>query len=227
MNDGYSICLNRWALDKDIKSELGLLLIISSLCAEKGYCYASNEYLATIFDITEQSVSNKIQKLIDKNYLEVEYKYRGSQVIYRELRLKISYTDHIKKIIPTVKENFKDNNISNNNISNNIYNTKHKYGTNGRVLLTDEQYQKLVNEFGEEFIKEKIELLDEYIQMNNNKNKYKDFNLVIRKAIRENWWTNKSYKKQNVEPEWLDKKIERSDFSEETERLCREVFGHN
>ena len=81
MNDGYSICLNRWALDKDIKSELGLLLIISSLCAEKGYCYASNEYLATIFDITEQSVSNKIQKLIDKNYLEVEYKYRGSQVI--------------------------------------------------------------------------------------------------------------------------------------------------
>ena len=32
MDQGYSICLNIWALDKDIKSELGLLLIISSLC---------------------------------------------------------------------------------------------------------------------------------------------------------------------------------------------------
>ena len=62
MKDGYSICLNEWALDKDIKNELGLLLIISSLCSEKGYCFASNNYLAQLFNITEISVSRKIKK---------------------------------------------------------------------------------------------------------------------------------------------------------------------
>ena len=46
MNNGYSVCFNEWALDKEIKDELGLLLIISSLCAEKGYCWATNEFFA-------------------------------------------------------------------------------------------------------------------------------------------------------------------------------------
>ena len=34
-------------------------------------------------------------------------------------------------------------------------------------------------------------------------------------------------KKVNVVPEWLGKNIKKGDFSEETERLCREVFGNN
>ena len=34
MENGYAICMNEWALDKDIKNELGLLFIISCLCAE-------------------------------------------------------------------------------------------------------------------------------------------------------------------------------------------------
>jgi hypothetical protein len=33
-----------------------------------------------------------------------------------------------------------------------------------------------------------IKLTDEYIESNNNKNKYTNFNLVIRRAIRENWF---------------------------------------
>lgn len=122
MNNGYSICLNIWALDKDIKNELGLLLIISSLCAEKGFCFASNKYLAKQFDITEQSISNKIKKLENKNYIKIEYEKRGCEVISRKIRLKNFYTVDIKKIIPSIKENFKDNNISINNISiNNKY----------------------------------------------------------------------------------------------------------
>lgn len=122
MDKGYSICLNMWALDKDIKSELGLLLIISSLCAKEGYCYASNEFLAKQFNITEQSISNKIKKLELKNYIEIEYKRRGCEVIKRIIRLKNIYTDDIKKFIPTIKENFKENNISINNKSININN---------------------------------------------------------------------------------------------------------
>ena len=85
-----------------------------------------------------------------------------------------------------------NNKNTNNKINNNkkeIY--KERYGTYGRVKLTVDEYLRLVNEFGEDFIKEQINLLDEYIESNNNKNKYTNFNLVLRKSIRENWFNKK------------------------------------
>lgn len=88
-----------------------------------------------------------------------------------------------------------NNNINTNNNKNTkkeIY--KEKYGTYGRVKLTIDEYMRLVNEYGEDFIKQQIEYLDEYIESNNNKNKYTNFNLVLRKSIRENWFKNKNDK---------------------------------
>lgn len=64
----------------------------------------------------------------------------------------------------------------------------HKFGEYGRVVLNQEQYDKLVSEYNKDYIDKMIKALDEYVQSNNNKNKYKDFNLVLRKAIRENWF---------------------------------------
>lgn len=96
--------------------------------------------------------------------------------------------------------------INNNTIINNTNNKytnkkkkviKEKYGTYGRVELTSDEYLKLVNEFGEEFIKKQIELLDEYVESNDNKNKYKNFNLVLRKSIRENWFKKKQLSQSN------------------------------
>ena len=86
---------------------------------------------------------------------------------------------------------------------------KEKYGVYGRVRLTKEEYTRLVEEFGEDFIKRQIEKLDEYVESNNNKNKYTNFNLVLRKSIRENW-----FKEKDV-PYWFDKKIEGEEISEE------------
>lgn len=83
-------------------------------------------------------------------------------------------------------------------LNSNIYNNKeeqkekekeekHKYGEYGWVKLTNEQYSKLKTEFGEDYIDKVIKAVDEYSQSTGNKNKYKDWNLVIRKAIREKW----------------------------------------
>lgn len=83
-----------------------------------------------------------------------------------------------------------NNSILNNNIinkENNIKESKHKYGEFGRILLTDSEYQKLINDFGKDYIDKVITRIDEYVEENNNKNKYKNFNLVIRKAIRDKW----------------------------------------
>ena len=91
---GYSLCLNEWALDKDIKNELGLLLIISSLCAKKGYCYASNEYFAKLFELDASQISKKLSKLCKKGYIQIAYQRRGAEIIFREIRLsKLSIDD--------------------------------------------------------------------------------------------------------------------------------------
>lgn len=64
----------------------------------------------------------------------------------------------------------------------------HTYGEYKRIRLKDSQYKKLVDEFGENKTQLAITKLDEYVQSNNNKNKYKDFYLVLRKVIKEDWF---------------------------------------
>ena len=117
MDKGYALCFNEWALDPDIKNELNLLLIISSLTAEKGYCFASNKYFAEIFNTTEETISRKIKKLEKKEYITIEYEKHGSQIISRKIRLtKISMVDY-QKYQWSIDENVKDNNTSINNTS--------------------------------------------------------------------------------------------------------------
>ena len=118
-DNGYAICFNEWIFDKDIKNELNLLLIISSLCA-KGYCYATNTYFSELFGIPEQTISRKIKKLEQKKYITIEYKKRGCEIIARYIRLTKMFTDDYQKCLPTINKNVKGNNIIYNNINNNI-----------------------------------------------------------------------------------------------------------
>ena len=133
MQNGYSICFNEWALDKSIKNELGLLNIISSLTAEKGYCYASNSYFSKLFDIPEETVSRKIKKLERKGYLIITYKKRGCEIVNRGIRIvypndyQESQSTVDENVNRTIDENVKDNNISVNKISNNISHKSKKF----------------------------------------------------------------------------------------------------
>lgn len=121
IESGYAICLNKWALNKSIKNDLRLLLIISSLTAEKGYCFASNSYLAKIFNEDECTISRKIKNLENNKIIEIEYiKTHGCEVSERRIRLTEISIDDCQKYQSTIDENVKDNNISNiNNISTN------------------------------------------------------------------------------------------------------------
>ncbi len=117
MNNGYAICFNEWALDKRIKNELNLLLIISSLTAKEGYCYATNEYLADIFNTHPVNISRKIKKLEKLGYIKIEYKRTGYLVTSRKIRLTKMLTAINKNVNRTVNKNAKYNN-TNNNITN-------------------------------------------------------------------------------------------------------------
>lgn len=58
-------------------------------------------------------------------------------------------------------------------------NTKHKYGEYKHVLLTDDEYNKLLEQYGSSGIEEIITYLDEYLEMKGTK--YKSHYMVIKK----------------------------------------------
>lgn len=62
-----------------------------------------------------------------------------------------------------------------------------RYGEYHWVRLTDEQYQRLLEDLGEQELLRCITYIDEAAQSNGNKNKWKDWNLVIRKCSRNGW----------------------------------------
>ena len=78
-----------------------------------------------------------------------------------------------------------NNNDNNDNNDNNIppispkEKTKHRYGAYKHVLLTDEEIERLNNEFGQLIVYDAIQILDDYIEMKGAK--YKNHNLVLRK----------------------------------------------
>lgn len=58
---------------------------------------------------------------------------------------------------------------------------KHKYGEFSHVLLTDNEYTKLINDFGNSIALQSITYLDEYIEMKGTK--YKSHYMAIRKWV--------------------------------------------
>jgi len=74
---------------------------------------------------------------------------------------------------------------------------KHKYGEYGWVKLTDAQYAKLLHDLGQSELDRCIKYVDESAQGNSNKNKWSDWNLIIRKCHREQWGVRKDTRPQS------------------------------
>lgn len=56
---------------------------------------------------------------------------------------------------------------------------KHKYGEYNHVLLSDDEYNRLIRDYGEKAVKDGIKNVDEYCQQYGKS--YKDYNLTLRK----------------------------------------------
>lgn len=218
----YAIIPANIRYDKEITANAKLLYgEITALCNEKGYCWATNEYFAELYGVSKQSISYWIKSLKDKNYIttEIIYKEGSKEILNRYIKL---FEYPIKENFNTpIKDNFKDNNTILNNTINNTYikeNKKEKYGKYGRIKLTLKEYERLCEDFNKDFINRQIELLDEYVESNNNKNKYSNFNLVLRRSIKDKWF------KENNLPIWFDKKNEVSEISEEDKKELEDLL---
>lgn len=69
--------------------------------------------------------------------------------------------------------------------------TRHKHGEYGWVKLTDAEYQRLIAELGETETARCIAYVDQSAQQTGNKNKWKDWNLTVRKCHRDGWGRSK------------------------------------
>lgn len=68
-----------------------------------------------------------------------------------------------------------------------LHATRHSRGQHGYVKLNDEEYSRLVQDLGQLELDRVISYVDESAAATGNKNKWKDWNLVLRKASREKW----------------------------------------
>lgn len=123
--------------DADLTGDEKILYAeITALSNKHGYCYASNDYFAKLFSVTNVTVSRRINKLKDKGYLKIIYKRSGTVVTNRKiypLTQTITavnnpdngpLTDEATAVNRTVKENT----ITNNTITkNNITLTEHAH----------------------------------------------------------------------------------------------------
>ena len=186
---------------------------------EDGYFYSTIENIEDNTGLTEHKQRRAINTLKEKDILNIKVKGMPARryiKINEEQVLKLlniqflknsrTSSEKIKELVLKKEQGNKNNKIKINNKKYNIY------GTYKRIKLTDEEYSRLTKEFGEDFIKEQIRLLDEYVESNNNKNKYTNFNLVLRKSIRENWFKRS---KENTTPSWFNEDLGKGDFEDD------------
>lgn len=208
-NKNYTVMSNYHLQDKNISLKAkGLLSMMLSLPETWDYSISG---LVAISKENETAITTALAELKNNGYLiitklmpnqtksgRIEYIYdiyeapkqAGKKQDLENLPLEILQVEKRKQI----------NNNDKINTKNNII--KHIYGEYKHVRLTDEEYKKLIEEYGETPTKDAIKYLDEYIEMKGAS--YKNHNLVLRKWVYE---AVKS-KKQIIGREYTQKQFE-------------------
>lgn len=211
---------------------------ITSLCNEKGYCWATNQYFADLYKVSKITVSRWISTLNKKGYISVEtlYKEGTKEIIGRHLYIvNTPINNNVNRYIQNdleginenvntpINNNVKDNNkVINTKTNNKLEVCKHKYGEFQHVLLTDKEHTHLIELYGNS-LDEHIKILDEYIETSGKK--YKNHSLVIQKWVHDEWM------KRNKDKPTLDSKFyaqesnqSYADVQAEMERVRREIL---
>ena len=119
----YSIMPAYVRYDKDLKPNEKLLYSeITALSNKFGYCTASNNYFAPLYDVSKETVSRWISHLKKKGYIQVEI-IRAADKTVQQRRIYVSVEGEVltKKSIgycqkdqDPIDENVKENTTSNN-----------------------------------------------------------------------------------------------------------------
>ena len=102
---------------------------------------------------------------------------------------------------------------------------KEKHGQYGWVRLTPAEYAKLLQDLGEAELKRCIAYVDESAQKSGNKNRWKDWNLVIRNCHRDGWGRDRSGKPKQVYSSYTGNEGPTVDDYEQMQRFLRKLDG--
>lgn len=135
----YAIIPANVRYDKDLVPNAKLLYgEITALCNEKGYCWATNQYFAELYNVSDRTIKNWISQLTDKGYIQRSVKYREGTEEIEQRKLFIGRENNFttpgnyfpdpreNNFTPPGEKNFPVNNTSINNTFNNtnIYKEK-------------------------------------------------------------------------------------------------------
>jgi len=118
---------------------------ITALCNKEGYCWATNKYFASLYGVSEFTVSRWISKLRDKNLIIVDLTpaQKGQEVL-RKLSIPID-----EKSKGGIDEKSKDNNTYMNNTKNNTKNNKKVLNTSEAQTSHDTEISEIIHMFKE------------------------------------------------------------------------------
>lgn len=121
--------------DPDLTGDEKILYAeITALSNKYGYCYATNDYFAKLFSVTDVTVSRRLKKLKAGGYIRIVYKRNGTVVTNRKIypsTQKATAVDdadngRLSEEAPAVDGTDKENRITGNNITrNDITNKEH------------------------------------------------------------------------------------------------------
>lgn len=172
----YAIIPANVRYDKDLVPNAKLLYgEITALCNEKGYCWASNQYFAELYNVSDRTIKNWISQLADKGYIQRSVKYREGTKEIEQRKLFIGSENNFTtsgNYVPDPRENnfttpseknFLDNNTSINNTFNNtdIY--------KGKKKQKSETVKSIIAEYTEN--KELQDALHGFVEMRNKARK--------------------------------------------------------
>lgn len=111
LQNGFCMIPNVVLYDTELSDKQKLLYwVISSLCAEKWYCRASNEYIWELLDADKRTISRNISELYERWYIEVNID---------------SYNKRYIELNSVIKNNDSQNWLG--GIDKNVYGDRQKY----------------------------------------------------------------------------------------------------
>ena len=171
----YAIIPANVRYDKDLVPNAKLLYgEITALCNEKGYCWATNQYFAELYNVSDRTIKNWISQLVDKGYIQRSVKYREGTKEIEQRKLFIGNENNFTTLgnyVPDPKENnfttpsekkFPVNNTSINNTFNNTNEYKEKN-------IKKESVNSVISEYTEN--KELQDALHGFVEMRNKARK--------------------------------------------------------
>lgn len=139
----YSIITADVRYDKRLKPNEKLLFSeITALSDKRGYCNASNNYFAQLYDVTTVTASNWVNHLKDRGYIDVEMIYDGKQI--KERRIFVN-SNPIKENFNTPKEKVEDpiKNNFNGGIKEKFKENITRFNNTSKNKQLEEDFEKL------------------------------------------------------------------------------------